>query len=98
MVLGTVAATVAAWIIGTFLQAFVFDLEDEQLLFDAGVGGYAASLGLLALMVSPALVGIGLGLRARNLGERQLGLTGAVIDAVMATYLVATAVANLFLG
>ena len=89
MVPGTLAATVAAWIIGTFVQSSVFDLREEQLLFDAGAGGYVAS---------PALVGIGLGLRARNLGDRRLGLTGVVINAVMATYLVATAGANLVLG
>jgi hypothetical protein len=57
-----------------------------------------AGLFLLALMALPGLVGIGLGLRARRLGERRLGTTGVVVNAVIATFLVLTVAVNLVFG
>ena len=48
-------------------------------------------------MVLPAVVGIALGLRARSLGERRLGTTRIVVNALVATYLGFTAVAT-YLG
>lgn len=98
MVAGTVAATVAAWIVGTFVQSVVLGLEEQQLLTEAGVWGYVAGLFLLALMVLPTLVGIVLGGRARDLGERRPGTTGIVVNGLIGTYLVATTVANLLFG
>ena len=85
MVAATVAAAVVAGIVGTFLQFVVFDLEEQELLPEAGVWGYVAGFFLLALMVLPALVGIVLGVRARRLGERRLGTTRIVVNALIAT-------------
>jgi len=98
MVAATVAAAVVAGIVGTFLQFVVFDLEEQELLPEAGVWGYVAGFFLLALMVLPALVGIVLGVRARRLGERRLGTTGIVVNALIATYLVVTLAATLLFG
>jgi hypothetical protein len=95
MVAGTVAATVAAWIVGTFVQSVVLGLEEQQLLTDAGVWGYVAGFFLLALIVLPTLVGIVLGVRARDLGERRLGTTGIMANGLIGTYVVTTTVANL---
>ena len=98
MVAGTAAAAVVAGIIGTFLQFVVFDLEEQELLPEAGVWGYVAGFFLLALMVLPAVVGMVLGVRARRLGEHRLGTTGIVVNALVAAYLVFTLAATLLFG
>jgi hypothetical protein len=98
MVAATAAAAVLAGIIGTFLQSVVFDLEEQELLSEAGAPGYAAAFCLLSLMVLPAFVGIVLGVRARRLDERRLGTTGILVNAVVATYLVLTLAAALMIG
>lgn len=98
MVAATVAAGVVAGIIGTFLQFVVFDLGEQELLAEAGAWGYVAAVLLLALMVLPALMGIVLGVRARRLGERRLGSTGMIVNAVVAAYLVFTVAATLLFG
>ncbi len=98
MVATTAAAAVVAGIIGTFLQFVVFDLEEQELLPEAGVWGYVAGFFLLALMVLPAVVGMVLGVRARRLGEHRLGTTGIVVNALIATYLVFTLAATLLFG
>ena len=98
MVAATAAAAVVAGIVGTFLQFVVFDLGEQELLPEAGVWGYFAGFFLLALMVLPAVVGMVLGVRARRLGERRLGTTGIVVNAVIATYLVFTFAATLLFG
>jgi len=98
MVAATAAAAVVAGIIGTFLQFVVFDLEEQELLPEAGVWGYVAGFFLLALMVLPAVVGMVLGVRARRLGEHRLGTTGIVVNALIATYLVFTLAATLLFG
>jgi hypothetical protein len=98
MVAATAVAAVVAGIVGTFLQFVVFDLEEQELLPEAGVWGYVAGLFLFALMVLPAVVGMVLGVRARGLGERRLGTTGIVVNAVIGTYLVFTFAATLLFG
>jgi len=98
MVAATAVMAVIAGILGTFLQFVVFDLEEQELLSEAGVWGYVAGLFLLALMVLPALVGIALGVRARRLGERRLGTTGIVVNALIAGYFVFTSVSTLVFG
>jgi hypothetical protein len=95
MVAGTIAAGLIAGAAGTFLQFVVFDLEEQQLLSEAGAWGYVAAFFLLALMVIPASAGIALGFRARRLGERRLGTAGIVVNALVASYLLATAAAFL---
>jgi hypothetical protein len=94
----TAVAAVVAGIVGTFLQSVVFDLEEHQLLPEAGAWGYVAGFFLLGLMVLPAVVGVVLGVRACHLGQRRLGPTGIVVNALIATYLVFTLVAILLLG
>jgi len=98
MVAATAAAAVVAGIVGTFLQFVVFDLEEQELLPEAGVWGYVAGFFLLALMVLPAVVGMVLGVRARRLGEHRLGTTGIVVNALIAAYLVFTLAATLLFG
>jgi MFS family permease len=92
MVAVTLVAGLVAWAVGTFLGLVVFDLEEQQLLSEAGAWGYVAAIFLLALMVAPASAGIVLGVRARRLGERRLGTTGIVVNALVACYLVVSAV------
>lgn len=95
MVAATAVAGLIAGAAGTFLQFVVFGLEEQQLLSEAGAWGYVTAFFLVALMVIPASVGIVLGVRARRLGERRLGTTGIVVNAVVASYLVVTAIAFL---
>jgi hypothetical protein len=98
MVAATLAAGLVAWIIGTFLQLVVFDLGEQELLTEAGVSGYVAAVLLLALMVLPAFTGMALGVRARRVGERRLGTAGAIVNAVVAAYLVLTVAATILFG
>ena len=46
----------------------------------------------------PAIAGIVLGVRARDLGEGRLGTTGIVANGLIGAYLVVTAAGNLLLG
>jgi hypothetical protein len=98
MVVATAGAAAVAGIIGTFLQLVVFDLGEQELLIEAGVWGYVAAVLLLALMVLPAALGMVLGVGAYRLGERRLGTTGIVVNAVVAAYLVLTVAATLLFG
>lgn len=98
MVAATALAGLIAGAVGTVLGLVVFDLEEQQLLSEAGAWGYVAGVFLVALMVVPALVGIALGVRALRLGERRLGATGIVMNAMIASYLVITSVVTLLLG
>jgi hypothetical protein len=98
MLAATAAAAVVAGVVGTFLQLVVFDLEEQELLREAGLWGYVAGFFLLALMVLPAVVGMVLGVRARRLGERRLGTTGIVVNAVIASYLVFTLAVSFLFG
>ena len=91
-------AFVIAGVLGTLLQTVVFDLEDQELLSEAGTWGYVAGLLLLLLMALPGAVGIVLGVRARRLGERRLGITGIVVNAAVASFLVLSVTVNLVLG
>ena len=98
MVAASVVAALIAGALGTFLQFVVFDLEEQELLSEAGAWGYVAGFCLLALMVLPALVGIVLGVRGRRLGERRLGTAGIAVNALIAAYLVVTAAHTLLFG
>ena len=98
MVAATAVAAVVAGLVGTLLQLVVFDLEEQELLSEAGAWGYVAGFLLLALMVLPAVVGTVLGVRARGLGERRLGTTGTVVNAAIGAYLVFTSAATLLFG
>jgi hypothetical protein len=95
MVAATAVAGLIAGAAGTLLQLVVFDLEEGQLLSEAGAWGYITAFFLLALMVTPAAVGIVLGIRARRLGEHRLGTVGIVVNTLVASYLIVTAIAFL---
>lgn len=98
MVAASAVALLIGGAVGTFLQLSVFDLEEQQLLSDAGAWGYVAAFCLVGLMILPAIIGIVLGVRGRSLGERRLGTTGIAVNALVAAYLVLTAVGTLVLG
>jgi hypothetical protein len=98
MVVATGIAVLLGGVAGTLLQFVVFDLEEQELLSEAGAWGYVAGFVLLVSMVIPALVGVVLGVRARRLGERRLGTTGIVVNAVIAAYLLIPGVTTLLLG
>jgi len=98
MVAATGIAVVIGGVVGTFFQFVVFDLEEQELLSEAGAWGYVAGFVLLALMVIPALVGIMLGVRARRLGEARLGTTGIVVNALIAVYLLIPGATTLLFG
>ena len=98
MVAASAVAFVIGSAVGTFLQLTVFDLEEQQLLSEAGAWGYVAAFCLVVLIVLPAVIGIVLGVRGRRLGERRLGTTGIVVNALIAAYLVLTGVGTLLFG
>jgi hypothetical protein len=98
MVVATSGAVLVAGALGTLLQTAVFDLEEQQLLSEAGRWGYVAGACLVLVMIIPALVGITLGVRARQLGEHRLGTAGIVVNVLLAASLVTIGVANLLLG
>jgi amino acid transporter len=98
MVVASAVALMVGGAIGTLLQLTVFDLEEQQLLSDAGPWGYVAAFCIVVLMIGPASVGIVLGVRGRRLGERRLGTTGIVVNALIAAYLLLTGVSTLLLG
>lgn len=98
MVPASVVALLIGGAVGTGLGLAVFDLEEQQLLTEAGAWGYVAAVCLVVLMVVPAVIGIVLGLRGRRLGEHRLGTAGIVVNALTAAYLVLTAVGTLLLG
>lgn len=98
MVAASAVALMIAGAVGTFLQFTVFDLEEQQLLSEAGAWGYVAAVCLVVLMVVPAVIGIVLGVHARRLGEHRLGTTGVVVNVVIAAFLVLTGVGTLLFG
>jgi hypothetical protein len=98
----TVAATLGALLIATalgmFFQQVVFDLQEEQLLTDAGFWGYVVAVFLATFIVLPALVGIVLGVRAWRLDAFRLGATGIVVNALIAVWLLIAHFVTLVLG
>lgn len=98
MVAATVAASVVAGIVGSFVQLVVFDLKEQELLYEAGVWGYVVGLSLLALMVLPAVAGVVLGMRARRLAEKRLGTTGVVVNTLIGTFLVVNAIGTILVA
>ncbi len=86
-----------AELVGAGVQS-ALDLTEGESLREAGLVGVLAGLGLTAVLVMPAVVGIVLGARARRLGESRLGTPGIVINAAIAGYLVVVSVVGLVLG
>ena len=73
--------------VGWALQA-ALDLDDTQLLYEAGGWGWVAYVAMAVASAVPAAVGIVLGVRARRLGERRLGTAGVAANALVAVMFV----------
>jgi hypothetical protein len=81
--------------VGWALQG-ALDLDDGQLLYEAGGWGWLAYAGMVLATAIPPAVGIVLALRALALGERRLGTVGVAANALVAMlFVVAPLVAGL---
>ena len=88
---------VAAYFVGVALLN-VLDLAEGDMLTEAGPWGVIAAVFLMMLIAVPQIVGIVLGVKARQLGERRLGTTGVILNAAIAAFLLLTSVLNLVLA
>ena len=86
-------AFVAAYLLGSALQE-ALGLEQDELLWSAGALGALAAVLVTALLVSPQIAGIALGVKARRLGERRLGAAAAILNALIAAYVLLTTLLN----
>jgi len=91
-----IVAFVLAELAGAGFQA-AFGLTEGQSLKEAGALGVLAGVLLILFVVSPEAVGIVLGVKARQLGERRLGTVGVVVNAAIGTYLLLAGVLSLAL-
>ena len=86
-------AFVAAYLLGSALQE-ALGLEQDELLWSVGALGALAAVLVTALLVSPQIAGIALGVKARRLGERRLGAAAAILNALIAAYVLLTTLLN----
>jgi len=98
MVAVSAVALVVAGALGTFFQLVVFDLQDQELLSEAGLWGYVVGFFLTALIALPGLVGVVLGVRAWRLGAHRMGATGILVNAVIAALLVSSSAVSVVFG
>ena len=70
------------------------DVADNETLYSAGAVGYLAAALVTLLLISPQLLGVWLGLKARRLGETGLGTAGLVANGVIAGFMVVTMLLN----
>jgi hypothetical protein len=87
----------AAYFVGVVLLN-ALGLAEGDMLTEAGAWGVIAAVPLMLLVVAPQIVGMVLGVKARQLGERRLGTTGVIVNAVIAAFLLFTSVAQLVIG
>lgn len=87
----------AAYFVGVALLN-ALGLAEGDMLTEAGAWGVIAAVPLMLLLVAPQIVGIVLGVTARQLGERRLGTTGVIVNAAIAAFLLLTSVAQLIIG
>jgi hypothetical protein len=97
MVPALLVSYLAAYFVGVALLS-ALDLAEGDSLTEAGAWGVVAAVPLMLLLVTPQIVGIVLGVKARRLGERRLGTTGVVVNTVIAAFLLLTSVAQLVIG
>jgi hypothetical protein len=88
---------VAAYLIGVALMN-ALGLAEGDMLPEAGVWGVVAAVCLLAFLAVPQIVGIVLGVKARRLGERRLGTSGVIANAVIAAFFVLTTLVQLVIA
>jgi len=94
MVPALLVSYVAAFFLGVAFQ-HALGLAEDEMLTEAGVRGVIAAVPVMALLVTPQIVGIALGVKARRLGERPLGTVGVVLNSVIATFLLLVSVLQL---
>ena len=90
LLLSYVAASFVGWGLMTAL-----DLQEGDMLTEAGAWGVVAAAVLLVLVAVPQIVGIVLGVKARRLGEHRLGTAGVVVNATIAAFLLLGSVLQL---
>lgn len=59
------------------------DLEGSEPLSEQGPWGISAFVVSTLLFMTPMIVGVVLGVKARRLGERKLGTIGVIVDGVI---------------
>lgn len=84
---------VIGWALGSALG-----LAEDELLVEAGLWGWVAAVLMVALLAAAPVVGVVLGARARELGERRLGTIGIVANATIGGYLVVVSALQLLLA
>lgn len=87
MIPAAVVLFVPLMFLGSWLQRLL-GLAEDDLLIEAGVWGVAAAALMMALLAAPPLAGVALGIRARRLGERRLGMVGVVANLVVGVWFV----------
>jgi hypothetical protein len=88
---------VAAYFVGVALLN-ALGLTEGDMLTEAGAWGVVAAVFLMVLIAVPQIVGMVLGVKARQLGEGRLGTTGVIVNAAIAAFLLLTSVLNLVLA
>jgi hypothetical protein len=83
--------------VGWGLQA-ALDLDDTQVLYEAGAWGWLAFVLMAAASAVPPTIGIVLGLRARRLGERRLAAVGVASNALLVVVFVLAPLLAALLG
>jgi hypothetical protein len=97
MVPALLVSYLAAYLVGVALLE-ALGLDEGEMLTEAGAWGVVAALFLMVLIAVPQIVGIVLGVKARQLGERRLGTTGVIVNAAIAVFFLLTSVLNLVLA
>ena len=86
----------AAELTGGLLQK-ALGLNENESLTGAGALGMAAAVFLALLLVSPQLIGIALGSKARRQGANRLGAVGLVLNVLVAAFVLLTMAVNVLL-
>ena len=97
MVPALLVSYLAAYFVGVALLN-ALGLAEGDMLTEAGAWGVLAAVFLMVLLAVPQIVGIVLGIKARQLGERRLGTAGVIVNAAIAAFFLLTSVINLVLA
>jgi hypothetical protein len=93
MVPALLLSLVVSTVVGYAIMG-ALDVADTETLYSAGAVGYLAAVLVALVLVSPQLLGVWLGLKARRLGETGLGTAGLVANGVIAGFLLVTMLVN----
>lgn len=97
MVLLLLVSYPVAYLVGTAAMA-ALEVPEGELLSTAGVVGWLAASGVLALMVLPAVAGVLIGRRAVRAGGRWPARAGVAVNAGLLVWLVLSALTQLVVG